>query len=68
VVSTSHHSLEFLLVRLEKEGAIMYQISVYPITPNLWRWEIRCGGALLRCGTAYTRVEAERDVNKVVHT
>jgi hypothetical protein len=29
-----------------------------PITPHLWRWEIRCGGALLRCGTAPTRVLA----------
>jgi hypothetical protein len=46
----------------------MYQVSVYPITPNLWRWEIRCGGALLRCGTAYTRVDAEMDVNVVVNT
>ena len=26
----------------------MYQISVYSITPKLWRWELRCGGALLR--------------------
>ncbi len=46
----------------------MYQLSVYPITLNLWRWEIRCGGALLRCGTAPTRVAAERDVNAVVST
>ena len=46
----------------------MYQISVYSITPNLWRWEIRCAGALLRCGTAWTRVAAEMDVNEVVNT
>jgi hypothetical protein len=46
----------------------MYQLSVYPITPNLWRWEIRCGGALLRCGTAYTRVAAKNCVNDVVNT
>jgi hypothetical protein len=45
----------------------MYQFSVYPITPNLWRWEIRCGGALLRCGTAYTRVAAQNHVNDVVN-
>ena len=32
----------------------MYDLSVYPITSALWRWEIRCGGALLRCGTAPT--------------
>jgi hypothetical protein len=68
VVTTSHHSLEFLPCRLGKEGATMYQLSVYPITPNLWRWEIRCGGALLRCGTAYTRAAAEWAVNEVVHT
>jgi hypothetical protein len=46
----------------------MYQASVYAITSNLWRWEIRCGGALLRCGTAPTRVAAQMDVNDVVHT
>lgn len=46
----------------------MYEISVYPITRNLWRWEIRCGGALLRCGTAYTRIAAETDAYEVVHT
>ena len=46
----------------------MFQLSVYPITANLWRWEIRCGGALLRCGTAPTRVAAEMDVNDVVNT
>lgn len=45
----------------------MYQVSVYPITPNLWRWEIRCGGALLRCGTAETRVAAERVGHEVVN-
>ena len=39
----------------------MYQVSVYPITLNIWRWEIRSGGVLLRCGTAPTRVAAERD-------
>ena len=45
----------------------MYELSVYPITPDLWRWEIRCGGALLRCGTASTRVAAERDVSEIVN-
>jgi hypothetical protein len=45
----------------------MYQASVYPITPNLWRWEIRCGGALLRCGTAETRGAAEKAANEVVN-
>jgi hypothetical protein len=46
----------------------MYQISIYSITPYLWRWEIRCGGALLRCGTAHTRVAAEKDVNEVINS
>jgi hypothetical protein len=44
----------------------MYQLCVYRITPNLWRWEIRCGGALLRCGTARTKAAAERDVREIV--
>jgi hypothetical protein len=46
----------------------MYQILVYPITPELWRWEIRCGGALLLCGTAANQVTAERDGNEVANT
>jgi hypothetical protein len=46
----------------------MYQVSVYPITANLWRWEIRCGGVLVRCGTAATKVAAEREANEVVHS
>jgi hypothetical protein len=46
----------------------MYQISVYPITPNLWRWEIRSEGALLRCGTAWTRAAAEVEADGVVNT
>ena len=46
----------------------MYQVSVYPITSNLWRWEFRCGGALLRCGTAPTRVAFEMVANDVVNT
>ena len=37
----------------------MYELSFYPIAMNLWRWEIRRGGALLRCGMAPTRVAAE---------
>jgi hypothetical protein len=45
----------------------MYEISVYSITPNLWRWEIRCGGALLRCGTAWTQDTAETDANQAVY-
>ena len=46
----------------------MYELSVYAITPYLWRWEVRCGGALLPCGTAPNLVAAERDVNHAVNT
>jgi hypothetical protein len=46
----------------------MYELSVYPVTPHLLRWEIRCGGALLRYGTAATRVAAEMDVRGVVNS
>jgi hypothetical protein len=46
----------------------MYQVSVYPITPNLWRWEVRSGGVLLRCGTASTLVAAESDANSALTT
>jgi hypothetical protein len=46
----------------------MYQVRVYAITPNLWRWEIRCGPVLLCCGTAATRVAAEMDMNDMVNT
>ena len=45
----------------------MCQLLVCPITSTLWRWEIWCGGALLRCGTAPTRVAAAMHVNDVVH-
>lgn len=44
----------------------MYEISVYPITPSLWRWEIRTCDALLRCGTTW--VVASRDMSDVVNT
>jgi hypothetical protein len=46
----------------------MYELSIYPIAPKLWRWEIRCGGALLRCGTTRTRAAAEMAVNEIVNT
>jgi len=54
---TVDHNLK---VRFNEEGATMYQLSVYAIEPNLWRWELRSGGVLLRCGCAPTRVAAER--------
>lgn len=57
-----------LNVRLNEEGAIMYQLSVYAIEPNLWRWELRSAGALLRCGTALTRDGAVRAANQFVST
>ena len=45
----------------------MYETSIYSIAPNLWRWEIRCGGALLRCGTTATKAAAEIHINAVVN-
>ena len=62
---TVDHNLK---VRLNEEGATMYQLSVYAIEPNVWRWELRNGGALVRCGTARTRVAAERDAKQFVST
>ena len=45
----------------------MYEFSVYVLTPYLWRWEVRCGGALLRCGTAWTMAAAELAVSDVIN-
>jgi hypothetical protein len=44
----------------------MYEVFVYPITDNLWRWEIRSGRAIIRCGTASTGVAAEVAANAVI--
>ena len=65
---TIHAQREPPTCRLEKEDAAMYQVLVYPITANLWRWEIRCCGSLLRCGTAPTRAAAETAANHLVNT
>jgi hypothetical protein len=45
----------------------MYEILIYPITESLWRWEIREGGALLRCGTARSKAAAQIGANEVVN-
>ena len=45
----------------------MYQISVYCITAKLWRWEVRYCDAQLRCGTAPTKVAAEREVSLILN-
>ena len=44
----------------------MYEILIYAITPNLWRWEIRDSSGLLRCGTARTKRRAEREAKQCV--
>ena len=44
----------------------MYDIMIYPITPNLWRWEIRCDGVLFRCGVARSKIKAAREAKEVV--
>jgi hypothetical protein len=46
----------------------MYQVCVYAITPDLWRWEIRFGRALFRCGTAWTRADAELEARSAANT
>jgi hypothetical protein len=46
----------------------MYVYLVYPITADLWRWEIWSGGALRRCGTAPTKGAAAMHVNDVATT
>ena len=43
----------------------MKQIQIYSITPDLWRWEVRRGVTLLRCGTAQTRQAAEREAKQI---
>jgi hypothetical protein len=45
----------------------MYVLSVYTITAYLWRWEIRCGGGLLRCGTARSKAAAETAVRAAIN-
>jgi len=45
----------------------MYQFLVYPVTDNLWRWEVRSGNVLLRCGTAPTRATAELNAYTVAN-
>ena len=52
-------------MRSGKETA-MYQIQIYQIVETLWRWEIRCGGALLCCGTAHTEADAENEAREVI--
>ncbi len=37
----------------------MYDVVVYAIHEDLWRWEIRCRGVLVQCGTAPTESAAE---------
>ncbi len=44
----------------------MYELSIYLIAPSLWRWEIRCGTVLFRCGTARTKMAAEKDARGTV--
>jgi hypothetical protein len=39
-----------------------FRVSVYAISPELWRWEIRYEDVLLRCGTSRCRKAAEQDV------
>lgn len=44
----------------------MYETRIYEFAPSLYRWEIRCGGLLLRTGTAHSEAEATEAVNHAV--
>ena len=44
----------------------MYEITICLLAPNLWRWELRRDGALLRCGTAPTNHAAEIEAEEAV--
>ena len=43
-------------------------LFVYAVAPYSWRWEIRRGGALPRCGTARSKVAAIVDVDIAANT
>ena len=43
-----------------------YEITIFPIAKNLWRWEIRLDGELIRCGTAKDKVAAESEADAVL--
>ncbi len=45
----------------------MYEVQIYSISETLWRWEIRCGGALLRCGTSHSEAEAENEARETIN-
>jgi hypothetical protein len=44
----------------------MFRLVIYPITLGLWRWEVRSGGALFRCGTDKTESAAEAAAKRAV--
>lgn len=35
-----------------------YHCRTFAIAENLWRWEVRKGRRLLKCGTCYTYADA----------
>jgi hypothetical protein len=42
------------------------QICIYRLTEVLWRWEVRWGQTLIRCGTTRSRAAAENEVTGFV--
>jgi hypothetical protein len=44
----------------------MFEVTICLIAANLWRWELRGGGVLLRCGTAPTDRAAEMAAERAV--
>src|SRR5262249_29951079 len=54
-------------ITADQETATMYHVSVYCIGLRLWRWEIRVGHVLLRCGTAFTEAAAQDAVRHLAN-
>jgi hypothetical protein len=51
---------------VEGKETAMYEIQIYQIVEELWRWEIRCDGTLLCCGTAHSEADAENEAREVI--
>jgi hypothetical protein len=50
----------------EQSGATVFRLVIYRITRGLWRWEVRSGAALFRCGTGKTEAAAEAAAKRAV--
>ncbi len=64
--SRQDHSYGWLYRQRRKDFVMYYDIYIYRIAKNLWRWEVRCDSVLLRCGTATNKILAEREADEVI--